>query len=101
MIGEARVTSILAVSLSKVTVLGVEITFASAYLFKNESTAFTPSAFKKKVPGVKPWPVAAPRPPAPMIEFKTVLTLESAVELTVRPLGRVALVVAPGMVVVL
>src|SRR5262245_55067936 len=101
MIGEARVTSILAVSLSRVTARGVEITLASAYLFRNESTAFTPSAFKKKVAGVPPTPVAAPIPPAPIREFKTVLTVESEVVVTVRPLGSVVVVVLPGIVVVL
>ena len=60
MIGVARVTSILAVSLSSVTVRGVEIVFASASLLMKESTALTPSALRKPVAGVKPLSVLKP-----------------------------------------
>src|SRR4051812_14906404 len=74
MIGEARVTSILAGSLSSVTVRGAEITLASAYLFRKETTARRPSALRKKVSGLKPPAVVAPRPPPPMTELRTVLT---------------------------
>src|SRR5690348_15156967 len=101
MMGEARVTSIRADSLSKVTVRGEEMTLASAYLLRKESTALRPSAFRKKVSGLKPPAVVAPRPPAPMTEFKTVLTALPALEFTVRPLGRVVVWLAPPMVVVL
>src|SRR5512140_393475 len=58
MIGEARVTSIFACSLSNVTVRGVEITLASAYLFRNESTALTPSALRNAIAGLKAEPLA-------------------------------------------
>src|SRR5579864_3561286 len=81
MMGEARVTSILAGSLSSVTVRGAEITLASAYLFRNDTTARKPSAFRKKVDGLKPPAVVAPRPPAPITEFRTVLTVLPAGEL--------------------
>src|ERR1700685_2574162 len=50
MIGKARVTEMVAISLSKVTTRGVETTCASEDVFKNESTALTPSALRKPVP---------------------------------------------------
>src|SRR2546430_8646026 len=58
MMGEARVTSILAGSLSSVTVRGAEITLASAFLFRKENTAATPSASRKAVAGLKPLAVS-------------------------------------------
>src|SRR6266542_7072323 len=50
MIGEARVTAICAVSLSKVTVRGEEMTFESEYVFRKCRTALTPSAFRNVAP---------------------------------------------------
>src|SRR5207249_4838850 len=57
--GKARVTSSRAVWLSKVTARGVAMTSVSESLFRNESTALTPSAFKKAVAGLRPWAVSA------------------------------------------
>src|SRR5437868_13161360 len=54
MMGEARVTSMRAGSLSSVTVRGAEITLASEFLFKKENTALTPSASRNAVAGLKP-----------------------------------------------
>src|SRR2546426_10671321 len=57
--GKARVPSSRAVWLSKVTARGVAMTSVSESLFRNESTALTPSAFKKAVAGLRPWAVSA------------------------------------------
>src|SRR4051794_14799389 len=59
MIGEARVTSIRADSLSSVTVRGAEITLASALELRNDRTAFTPSASRKAVAGLNPLAVSS------------------------------------------
>src|SRR5438132_389338 len=83
MMGEARVTSILAVSLSSVTVRGAEITLASACLFRNERAALTPSEFRKNVGGQTPRAVSRERPPLPSRVFSVVL--EAGVVVTVRP----------------
>src|ERR1035441_865710 len=56
-------TSITEVSLSRVTVRGEEITFVSAYVLRNDKTAFTPSAFRKKVLGERPRAVALAHSP--------------------------------------
>src|ERR1051326_5143368 len=58
MIGEARVTSMRAGSLSRVTVRGAERTFASEFLFKKENTALTPSASRNAVAGLNPLAVS-------------------------------------------
>src|SRR2546423_3285038 len=47
-----------AISLSSVTVLGEESTLASESLFKNENTAFTPSASRNAVAGLNPLAVS-------------------------------------------
>src|ERR1035441_9979812 len=97
-------TSIREVSLSRVTVRGEEIIFVSAYVLRKDKTAFTPSAFRKKVLGLRPRAVSAENPPLPSIELRTVLAEELGlvVELTVRPPGKVVVVVVgvPGAVVV-
>src|SRR3954447_25022051 len=58
MMGEARVTSILANSLSRVTVRGAEMTLASEYLFRKDTTALTPSASRNAVAGLNPLAVS-------------------------------------------
>src|SRR5437870_5720943 len=90
-IGFARVTSILAVSLSRVTVRGAEIVLASASLLIKESTAFRPSALRNPIAGDNPLAVLKPSPPEPppIIEFKMVAVLELAVVVMVRPPGNV------------
>src|SRR5216117_1985908 len=100
MMGVARVTSIFASSLSSVTVRGAEIVLASASLFRNDRTAFTPSAFRKPVAGDKPLTVLKPRPPPPIIESRTVAVVEPGVAPLGLPLGNGGGGV-PGMVVVL
>src|SRR3954466_4729147 len=97
MIGVARVTSILASSLSSVTVRGAEIVFASASLLMKERTAFTPSALRNPTAGDKPLAVLKPTPPLPMIELSTVAVLEEGVVVIVRPPGKVVVVGWPGM----
>src|ERR1035441_5217534 len=88
-------TSITEVSLSRVTVRGEEMTFVSAYMLRNDRTAFTPSAFRKKVLGLRPRAVSAENPPPPSRELRmVVVSLEAAVVLlTVRPPGKVVVVV--------
>src|SRR5262245_17364851 len=97
MIGLARVTSILAVSLSSVTVRGAEMVLASASLLMNESTAFTPSALRNPIAGDNPLAVLQPRPPPPITEFNKVAVVELDVVVTVRPPGSVVVVESPGM----
>src|ERR1035437_587497 len=102
-------TSITEVSLSRVTVRGEEITFVSAYVLRNDKTAFTPSAFRKKVLGERPRAVSmeSPPDPPPNTEFRRVLAVEldseeGVVEVViVRPPGNVVVVVegVPGVVV--
>src|SRR6185312_6195115 len=58
MIGVARVTERTAGSLSRVTVRGAEMTRASAFWLMNENTAFTPSASRNAVAGLKPLAVS-------------------------------------------
>src|ERR1035437_2781562 len=75
-------TSIVAVSLSRVTVRGEEMTFVSAYVLRNDKTAFTPSAFRKKVLGLRPRAVSMESPPAPPpnTEFRRLLAVELVVD---------------------
>src|ERR1035437_7186626 len=86
-------TSIREVSLSRVTVRGQEITFVSAYVLRNDRTAFTPSAFRKKVLGLRPRAVSAENPPPPSKELRTV-------EVSSAPAVVVLLVAPPGKTVV-
>src|SRR5690348_6037936 len=58
MIGVARVTERVAGSLSNVTVRGAEITRASEFKLMKENTAFTPSASRNAVAGLKPLAVS-------------------------------------------
>ena len=66
-------TSMLEVSLSRVTVRGEEITLVSAYLLRNDKTKLTPSAFRKKVAGFRPLALSTDKPPLPRMESSTVL----------------------------
>ena len=66
----------LEVSLSRVTVRGEEITLVSAYLLRNDNTMLTPSAFRKKVAGLRPFMVSTDKPPLPRMDSRTVLTPE-------------------------
>src|ERR1035441_5857653 len=97
-------TSITEVSLSRVTVRGEEMTFVSAYVLRNDKPAFTPSALRKKVLGLRPRAVSAENPPPPSTEVRTVVaSLPGVVVLvTARPPGKLVVVVAdaPGEVVV-
>src|SRR6185437_8815426 len=58
MMGVARVTERVAGSLSNVTVRGAEMTRASEFWLMNENTAFTPSASRNAVAGLKPLAVS-------------------------------------------
>src|ERR1035441_2455760 len=82
-------TSIREVSLSRVTVRGEEIIFVSAYVLRKDKTAFTPSAFRKKVLGLRPRAVSIESPPLPSIELRTVLAEELGLVVTVPPPGKV------------
>src|ERR1035441_7425244 len=93
-------TSIREVSLSRVTVRGEEIIFVSAYVLRKDKTAFTPSAFRKKVLGLRPRAVSIESPPLPSIELRTVLAEELGLVVTVPPPGKVLVVGVPGAVVV-
>src|SRR2546425_175312 len=57
-IGTALVTARLAVWLSRVTARGVATTSVSLSLLRNDNTAFTPSASRKAVVGLKPLAVS-------------------------------------------
>src|ERR1043165_5914846 len=98
MMGEARVTSILAVSLSSVTVRGAEMTFASACLFKNDRVALTPSELRKNVGGQTPRAVSIERPPLPRTVSSTVSDFGVIVG-PAPPLGKVVGTGVPGVVV--
>src|SRR5690242_18891046 len=62
MMGEARETDNVAVSLSSVTVRGSDRTFASEFWLINESTACIPSAFRNPMAGDRPLRVLAEKP---------------------------------------
>src|SRR5947209_5370104 len=96
MMGEARVTSILAVSLSSVTVRGDEITLASACLFRNERVALRPSEFRKNVGGQRPLAVSSERPPLPS-RVSNVVVEAGAVGIVRLPI--VSFTGVPGVVV--
>src|SRR2546426_11618832 len=51
-------TSMVAASLSRVTVRGAEMTLVSLYVFKKESVAVRPSASRNAVAGLKPLAVS-------------------------------------------
>src|SRR5262249_37139198 len=94
-IGNPRVTEMVAVWLSSVTMRGVEITCASNEEFRNDNTVRTPSAFKKKVEGIRPLAVFSERPPLPMLLISDeLLTVPpGVVVVTERPPGKVSVVV--------
>src|SRR5665213_3574503 len=105
--GNARVTEMVACSLSSVTMRGVETTCASEDWFRNERVALTPSAFRNPIDGVIPVSVLYMKPPG-LDEFcgweaSVVAGVEVGVvvvEMTLPP-GRVVVVVTgpPPMVV--
>jgi hypothetical protein len=58
--GYVRWIEMLAVSLSKVTTRGVDITWASSDAFMKDITAAAPSAFRKPVPHPNPFEAVFP-----------------------------------------
>src|SRR5438093_13767462 len=99
MMGTARVTERWAGSLSSVTVRGEAMTLAVASWFMKERTAWTPSALRKPTPGVNPLAPFHERPPPPRKVWSTLAELELGWVVIVRPLGKVVVVAAPGVVV--
>src|ERR1700744_3054154 len=84
--GTWRETSRCAGSLSSVTMRGVDMICASEEEFRNEITAFTPSALRKPVNEINREAVLAPTPPLPWIRFSTVSAVDPPV-VWVEPLG--------------
>src|SRR5260370_41559493 len=73
----ARVNSKCAISLSRVTAGGEEMTLVEASWLMKESRAFTPSALRKPMLGVRPLAVLRDRPltPPPVKVFVMVLAV--------------------------